>query len=273
MARKSSKSARKTAPGTSVVAPPPGGARKKPASADVAPAVPPPPQPPGPMEKTLGWAKSIAIALVIWIFLRSLLVEAFHITSGSMENTLLVGDVLFVNKSLYGAQLPFVGTRLPALREPRRNEIVIFDSVEEPGLTVVKRIVGMPGDTVSMRDNVLFIDGHPQTEPFVIRSPDTTDYADPRMRLWQARRVVGAPAGEYRPTLKNWGPVVVAPDSFLMLGDNRDDSYDSRYWGFLGRDRIRGRASIIYYSYDRQGILPLPIVTAVRWGRLFTRIR
>ena len=221
----------------------------------------------------VGWAKSIAIALVIWIFLRSLLVEAFHITSGSMENTLLVGDVLFVNKALYGAQVPFVGTKLPALREPRRGEIVIFDSVEEPGLTVVKRIVAMPGDTVAMVDNVLHIDGVPQREPYVVRSADTTDYADPRMRLWQSGRVVSHTEGAYLPTLKHWGPLVVPPDSFLMLGDNRDDSYDSRYWGFLGRDRIRGRASIIYYSYDKRGILPMPIITAVRWGRLFTRIR
>jgi len=104
-------------------------------------------KPPDKLSNALGWAKSIAIAFVMWVFLRALLVEAFHITSGSMERTLLVGDVLFVNKALYGAQLPVIGTRLPAIREPRRQEIVIFESVEEPGLTVVKRIIGMPGDT------------------------------------------------------------------------------------------------------------------------------
>jgi len=220
----------------------------------------------------LGWAKSIAIAFVMWLFLRSLLVEAYHITSGSMENTLLVGDVLFVNKALYGAQLPIVGTKLPAIREPRRNEIVIFESVEERGLTVVKRVVGMPGDTIGMVNNMLQRNGTPIDEPYVIRT-DTLDYADPKMMWQRSRLVAGVDRDQYHPSLKNWGPIVVPPDSFLVLGDNRDASYDGRYWGFLGRDRVRGRAEIIYYSHDANGILPLPFLTAIRWGRLFSLIR
>lgn len=220
----------------------------------------------------MGWIKSIAIAFVMWIFLRALLVEAFHITSGSMEGTLLIGDVLFVNKALYGAEIPFVKKRLPSLREPRRNEIVIFESVEEPGLTVVKRIVGMPGDTLSMNENVLSISGSAPSEPYVRLNGDTADYAEPRMRAWQLPRVVGDPSG-YNPTLKTWGPIVVPSDSFFVMGDNRNESYDSRFWGFLGRDRVRGRAAIIYYSYDKSGILPVPFLTAIRWKRLFTLIR
>lgn len=220
----------------------------------------------------MGWIKSIAIAFVMWIFLRALLVEAFHITSGSMEGTLLIGDVLFVNKSLYGAEVPFVKARLPSLREPRRNEIVIFDSMEEPGLTVVKRLVGMPGDTISMKDNLLFINSSERSEPYVRLTGDTVDYAEPRMRAWQLPRLAGDPNG-YNPTLKTWGPIVVPPDSFFVMGDNRNESYDSRYWGFLGRDRVRGRAALIYYSYDKSGILPVPFLTAVRWDRLFTLIR
>jgi len=231
-------------------------------------------KPPDKLSNALGWAKSIAIAFVMWVFLRALLVEAFHITSGSMERTLLVGDVLFVNKALYGAQLPVIGTRLPAIREPRRQEIVIFESVEEPGLTVVKRIIGMPGDTIEMRKNVVFINGVQLDEPYVVRSPDTLDYSDPKMRQWQVPRLVGTVDGtHYQPTVRTWGPLVVSPDSFLVMGDNRDDSYDGRYWGFLGRDRIRGRAALIYYSHDRNGILPLPFITAIRWNRLFTLVR
>ncbi len=225
-----------------------------------------------PAAGVLGWAKTIAIAFVMWLFLRSLLIEAYHITSGSMENTLLVGDVLFVNKALYGAQLPIIGTQLPAIREPRRSEIVIFESVEERGLTVVKRIVGMPGDTMAMKANVLSVNGVEVDEPYVIRS-DSVDYSDPKM-MWQAARLVGdVDRGEYHPTLKNWGPIVVPVDSFLVMGDNRDASYDGRYWGFLGRDRVHGRAEIIYYSHDSNGILPLPFLTAIRWGRLFSLIR
>jgi signal peptidase I len=96
------------------------------------------------------WAKSIVVALVVWFFLRTFLVEAFRIPSGSMENTLLIGDFLFVNKALYGAEVPLIHARLPAVREPERDEILVFDSVEEEGLKVVKRLIGMPGDTLSM---------------------------------------------------------------------------------------------------------------------------
>src|SRR5262249_40068944 len=95
------------------------------------------------------WVKSIAVALVIWIVVRSLLVEAFRIPSGSMENTLLIGDFLFVNKTLYGAEIPLSSKHLPAIREPKRLDIVVFRSVTEEGTNVVKRVIGMPGDTIS----------------------------------------------------------------------------------------------------------------------------
>lgn len=221
-------------------------------------------------QSTWEWTKSIAAALVIWFFLRALLVEAFRIPSGSMENTLLIGDFLFVNKALYGAEVPVVHKRLPAFREPHRGDVVIFDSVDEQGVNVVKRVIGMPGDTIAMEDNVIFINGKPLDEPYVIKTDPTGNLEDPRMRPWQVRHLVGRDPRTYRPTLKNWGRLLVPPDSFFVMGDNRDNSYDSRYWGFLGRDRIRGRPLFIYYSYDRNGVLPLPWFTAIRWRRIFS---
>ncbi|MDH3457900.1 MAG: signal peptidase I [Gemmatimonadota bacterium] len=216
------------------------------------------------------WIKSIAIALVIWFFVRSLLVEAFRIPSGSMENTLQIGDFLFVNKALYGAEIPLLGTRLPAFREPDRLDIVIFNSPEEPGINVVKRVVGMPGDTISMAGGDLYVNGRPSEEPYAVKSTTAYDPVDPRMRDWQLRYLAqGRDHQTYVPTLKNWGPLVIPPDSFFVMGDNRDNSYDSRYWGFLGRDRVQGRPLFIYYSFDRTGLMPLPFLTNIRWNRIF----
>ncbi len=221
--------------------------------------------------KTWEWIKSLAVAIAIFLVLRTFLIEAFRIPSGSMERTLLIGDFLFVNKALYGAEIPFTGIHLPAFREPKRNDLVIFKSVEEPRLTVVKRLVGIPGDTLSMEDDRLFLNGSVAKEPWVIRTDPLVDHEDPKMRAWQARYLVhGRNVADYRPTLKNWGPIIVPADSFFVMGDNRDNSYDSRYWGFLGRDRIRGRPLIVYFSYNPDGVLPLPILTAVRWRRLLT---
>ena len=221
-------------------------------------------------ENAKDWIKSILIALVIWFFVRSLLVEAFRIPSGSMENTLLIGDFLFVNKALYGAEIPIVHRRLPAIREPERFDIVVFYSPEEPGVNVVKRVIGMPGDTLSMVAGDLHVNGAELEEPHAIDTGSRFDPEDPRMREWQVRYLVNNDARSYRPSLRNWGPIVVPPDSFFVMGDNRDNSYDSRYWGFLGRDRIAGRPLFIYYSFDRGNLLPFPFLTGIRWERLFS---
>src|ERR671929_1475762 len=114
------------------------------------------------------WTKSIVVALVVWFLLRTFLVEAFRIPSGSMENTLLIGDFLFVNKALYGAEVPIVRAHLPAIREPQRGDILVFDSVEEEGLKVVKRLIGMPGDTLYMEAGQLFRNGQRVDEPYVL---------------------------------------------------------------------------------------------------------
>ena len=149
---------------------------------------------------------------------------------------------------------------------------MVFDSVEDPGISVVKRIVGVSGDTIGMKDNVLFLNGIRVDEDYVVRG-NSSDPRDPRMRSWQLKYLVdGQDRRSYRPTLKNWGPLVVPPDSFFVMGDNRDNSYDGRYWGFLGRDRIRGKPLFVYYSYDKRGLFPLPFLTAIRWSRFFSRL-
>jgi signal peptidase I len=219
------------------------------------------------------WTKSILVALLVWFFLRTFLVEAFRIPSGSMENTLLIGDFLFVNKALYGSEVPIIGTRLPAVREPRRNDILVFDSVEDKGLKVVKRLIGMPGDTLSMENGELFRNGERVNEPYVVHT-DATRTEDPiqraKMREWQLPHLVKRDPAKYQPDLQEWGPIVVPPDSFFMMGDNRDSSYDGRYWGFLPRKNVRGRPLVVYFSYDPSSWRALPFLTAVRWTRLFT---
>jgi signal peptidase I len=219
------------------------------------------------------WAKSIAVALVVWFVLRTFLVEAFRIPSGSMEQTLLIGDFLFVNKALYGAEVPLIHKRLPAFREPRQNEIIVFDSVEED-IKVVKRLIGMPGDTLAMEAGQLIRNGVRVPEPYVIHS-DPLPSADPvsrqRMRQWQMRYLVDKDPDTYRPDIQDWGPIQVPPDSYFVMGDSRDNSHDSRMWGFLPRANVRGTPMVVYFSYDQTSWRPLPFFTEVRWGRLFSK--
>lgn len=221
------------------------------------------------------WTKSIAVAVVVWLFLRTFLVEAFRIPSPSMEKTLLVGDFLFVNKAVYGAEIPFTGIRLPAVREPEQGDVLVFDSVEEEGLKVVKRLIGMPGDTLAMHGGVLYRNGVLVSEPYVQHlDPDKSESPEYRfkMRSWQVRHLAGDSTG-YDPDLQDWGPIVVPADSFFMMGDNRDQSYDGRYWGYLPRTSVRGTPLVIYYSYDPGSWRVFRPITAVRWGRIFSRPR
>jgi signal peptidase I len=215
--------------------------------------------------------RSLIAPLVLFLVLRTFVVEAFHIwPSGSMERTLLIGDFLFVNKALYGAEIPLLHSHLPGFREPERLDVVVFASVEEPHLTVVKRIVGLPGDTLAMRGNVLRLNGEPLDEPYVQHVRGARPQRGPQMRRWQLPHLTRVNPAAYSPTSWDWGPLVVPPDSFFVLGDNRDDSYDSRYWGFVGRDRIRGTPFLVYFSYDRTHPAPLPFLTGIRWGRILS---
>ena len=224
--------------------------------------------------RALDLAKSLVGPVVLFLILRAFVVEAFHIwPSGSMERTLLIGDFLFVNKALYGSEIPLIHRRVPGFRDPEHLDVVIFESVEEPGLTVVKRVIGIPGDTVGMRDNVLYRNGTPVEEPYVQRLPGASEQRDAHMREWQLPHLASGDPDRYWPTSWNWGPLVVPADSLFVMGDNRDESYDSRYWGFLARTRVRGAPILVYYSYDKDGSLPLPFLTAVRWGRILSMPR
>ncbi|HEY4099352.1 MAG TPA: signal peptidase I [Gemmatimonadales bacterium] len=222
-------------------------------------------------KKTFEWIRALAWAVGIWLVLSSFVVQAYFIPSPSMETTLMVGDVLFVNKFLFGAKIPFIHAHLPAIREPRRGDIVVFISPIEDSI-LVKRLIGVPGDTLQMKSAVLYRNGKALQEPYA-QSTDPTWTADSvtrgEMRRFQLPHYVGPDPAHYYPDVHDWGPIVVPKDSLWMMGDNRDSSRDSRFWGFTPRVNVRGTPMIIYYSWDASSYRPLPFFTATRWSRIF----
>lgn len=211
--------------------------------------------------------KSLLLALALFLVLRSFVIQNFVITSGSMEETLLVGDFLMVNRLALGGRIPFTTARLPGYSEPRRFDVLVFDPPHEDELKLVKRLVGMPGDTLHMEDKVLFINGERVFEPWA-RHSDEGDQMDPWMEWQKAYLAPGHDPGEYRPTRDSWGPLIVPEGHYFMLGDNRETSLDSRYWGLLERWRLEGRAVFIYFSYDKESFRPFPWIRDIRWRRI-----
>jgi signal peptidase I len=228
--------------------------------------------------------KSILGALAIFLVLRAFLVEAYRIPSGSMIPTLLVGDWLFVNKAIYGAHVPFSRASLPAYREPKRGDVVVFVSPyqgdeaaqgRDPTPTLVKRLVGTPGDTLYMRNALLYVNGIAQRQGFGANTPAP----DPGMAnevnpLFDWQKKVGVKSSRFgaaptQPTHDNWGPLVVPPQRLFMMGDSRYNSKDSRYWGFVPRENVRGKPLFVYYSYNADDSdRPLPMLTDIRWSRI-----
>ena len=185
-------------------------------------------------------------ALVLTLFLRAFVIQAFRIPSASMQDTLLIGDFLFVNKFEYGPKIPFTHIRLPGLRAPRRGDVIVFQFPQDPTKDFIKRCVATGGETLEVRNKQVYVDGKPLRESYAIHS-------DPSVR----------PAGyDYR---DNFGPVTVARRQMFMMGDNRDNSNDSRYWGQLEMDLVKGRAMFIYWSWDGERNWP-------RWNRIFQLI-
>ncbi len=233
--------------------------------------------------------KSLAGAIIIYLFVKTLFVEAFRIPSGSMIPTLLVGDWLFVNKLVYGPTIPFTNSHLPGYTSPKHGDVVVFESPYQadnaPDFTptLVKRLIGMPGDTLYMRGGQLYLNGIPQRQGFAASNPRGDDNSVAPNFDWQhnielkSSRFGPAPA---QPTLGNWGPLVIPADHYFMMGDNRYCSKDSRYWGTVPKANFRGRPLFVYYSYvpgpgDDSGECsgtvsdrPMPALTDIRWGRI-----
>jgi signal peptidase I len=219
------------------------------------------------------WTKSLLVAAVLFVVIRTFILQTFVITSGSMEDALLVGDFLIANRAAVGVRIPGTQIRIPGYSSVRRGDVLVFDPPHEPDLKLVKRLIGVPGDTVSMKDGVLTLNGQLQDEPYVKHRNPAGDSPDSRM-VWQAEYLVdGVPSETYRPTRDNWGPLVIPEDRYFMLGDNRDTSLDSRYWGLLEGWRIEGRASFIYFSYNKGSYRPFSGLREIRFGRVFSRIR
>lgn len=183
------------------------------------------------------WVESIAIALILALFIRTFVVQAFKIPSGSMEPTLLVGDHLLVNKFLYGTKIPFTDIKVLPIREPERGDVIVFIYPVDPSKDFIKRVIGLPGDEVEIINKKVYVNGK--------------NIEDPHAHF--AEDLILPGGSEPR---DNFGPVTVPSDSLFVMGDNRDRSYDSRFWGFVKKSEIKGKAFIIYWSWDRERFLP-----------------
>jgi len=183
------------------------------------------------------YTESIVIAVLLAMVIRTYLVQAFKIPSGSMEDTLAIGDHLLVNKFIYGTKLPFSDKRLLTLRDPRRGDVIVFEYPEDPSKDFIKRVIGTPGDVVEGKDKKLFVNGKPYDNPHEIHKEKDIIPKEMNPR-------------------DTFGPVTVPANSYFMMGDNRDRSYDSRFWGFVSRDKIKGLAFIKYWSWDKDSFRP-----------------
>jgi len=237
--------------------------------------------------RTRTFITGVLPVLAIVLFTRQTLAEAFRIPSGSMEPTLLVGDWLFVNKLRFGPHIPFTNHSLPGYASPKRGDVTVFISPpqdwtirispDEVTPTLVKRIVGVPGDTLLMRHGQLTVNGRVVPSPNSFVLPDSAADEPRQIFSWQHQIEVhdsrfGSPVAA--PSLHEWGPLVVPAGTYFMMGDNRDDSVDSRYYGLVPRANLRGTPLFVYYSYDpERGVDYFRAVTAIRWRRLGSWIR
>ena len=191
------------------------------------------------------WTEALIVAAILALIIRTFVVQAFKIPSGSMEDTLLIGDHLLVNKFIYGTQLPFSDDPVLAIRQPERGDIIVFEFPEDKDKSYfkrrdfIKRVVGLPGDTIEIRNKNVFVNGERYITPEAVYK-DGNLTAGPR---------------------DNMPPVTVPDDNYFVMGDNRDRSYDSRFWRFVNRSAIKGLAFIKYWSWDTEKFMP-------RWGRI-----
>jgi signal peptidase I len=199
------------------------------------------------------WVKAIVFSVLFVVTFRGVVAQAYQIPTGSMENTLLVGDYLFINKMLYGSEIDIglggkrlLYYRLPAFRDPKRGDVIVFRYPENPRQDFIKRCVAVAGQTILIRHKELYVDGVRQEEPYAI-------HIDPKeMSRGMSNR-------------DNFGPFVVPEGHIFMMGDNRDNSHDSRFWGALPVELVKGKAAVRYFSWDNQK-------HSVRFERMFRGI-
>jgi signal peptidase I len=219
--------------------------------------------------------ESIVIAVILALFVRTWVVQAFKIPTGSMENNLLIGDHLLVNKFIFGPTPLAIGRAVLPVRPIRRGDIVVFKYPDEPDRDFIKRVIGLPGETIELKNKKVYVNGQPLDEARYVHflTPPSNDYQE--VTSYDVR--------------ERFGPVTVPPDQYFVMGDNRDNSQDSRYWGFLPRSYVKGKALLIYWSYEsgredyldeglfasikRMGSVVTHFFTKTRWERLFRQIR
>jgi signal peptidase I len=219
--------------------------------------------------------ESVVIAVILALFVRTFVVQAFKIPTGSMENNLLIGDHLLVNKFVYGPAETGVERTLLPIGTIKRGEVLVFKYPEQPDRDFIKRVIGLPGETLEVRQKKVYINGKPLDEPYTHFLTAPTGSAFHEETSFDVR--------------EQYGPVTVPPDHYFMMGDNRDNSQDSRYWGFLPRENIKGRALLIYWSYEAEreeyeeagasetvkGLFSVftHFFTRTRWDRMLHQIR
>jgi signal peptidase I len=217
--------------------------------------------------------ESIVIAVILALFIRTFIVQAFKIPTGSMEENLLIGDHLLVNKFVFGPTVSPLERALLPIGTVKRGDIVVFKYPEEPDRDFIKRVIGLPGETVEVREKKVLIDGKPLQEWY-------THFLQPAAAPSAVHEVTSFDVRE------RYGPVTVPANQYFVMGDNRDNSQDSRYWGFLPRDYIKGKALVIYWSYEAGredyqegdtvrglGSVFVHFFTRTRWDRMFHQIR
>lgn len=189
------------------------------------------------------YVEAFVFALILALFIRTFVVQAFKIPSGSMLETLQIGDHLLVNKFLYGIKIPFTDKVLIPITSPDHGDVIVFEFPEDPSKDFIKRVIGLPGDIIEVRNKIVFRNGERIDEPYI-------QHTDPQ--LIPGRR-------------DNMGAIQVPEDCYFVMGDNRDESYDSRFWGFVKSEAIKGKAFIIYWSW--QGL------SKIRFDRIGTIVR
>lgn len=188
------------------------------------------------------YGEAILIALVLALFIRTFVVQAFKIPSGSMEATLQIGDHILVNKFIYGVKIPFTHKTIVPGKEPRRGDIIVFEFPKDPKKDFIKRVIGEPGDVIEIRNKKILINNKPIEENYGF-------YLDPSVFPESVR------------PRDNFGPFTVPPQNYFVMGDNRDHSFDSRFWGTVDSSSVKGKAFIIYWSWDKENF-------GVRWKRI-----